>query len=262
VIWPLFVAHLKWGIRDATACEILVRKSILAEASLNTDSTALATLETFLVVEDDDHYAGWLKTNIESFRSNCGIVGAPSRAACLEALKTLKPTWAFVDLHLPDGSGIDIVADILRHSSSCKVLVITAIEDPELAISAIQAGALGYLVKSHANWALSAALDEIERGGMPLTPLMAKRVLDTLLPARKSAEIEVALESETPQADHMLTDREKEILTLATRGYRNKEIAVRLDLSPNTVATHIKTIYRKMNVHSRSHMRRIMSKDE
>jgi DNA-binding NarL/FixJ family response regulator len=158
------------------------------------------------------------------------------------------PTWAFVDLHLPDASGIDVVKDILLLAPQCKVLVITAIEDPEKAILAIQAGAAGYLVKSHSNWVLAEALDEIERGGMPLTPLMAKRVLETLLPQRPSIALVDAADS--------LTDREREILTMATRGYRNKEIAVRLDLSPNTVATHIKAIYRKMNIHSRSHLRR------
>jgi DNA-binding NarL/FixJ family response regulator len=223
---------------------------------------AVPAVESFLIVEDDEHYARWLQSNLEASRPESFIRSAPTRAACRDLLTQFTPQWAFVDLHLPDGSGIDIVGDILAASPGCKALVITAIEDPELAIAAIQAGAMGYLVKSHANWALAAALEEIERGGMPLTPLMAKRVLDTLLPAKKVLSAEPVSQTETPTAEQSLTDREREILTLASRGYRNKEIAVRLDLSTNTVATHIKAIYRKMNVHSRSHMRKLMGQGD
>jgi DNA-binding NarL/FixJ family response regulator len=207
--------------------------------------------ECYLVVEDEVHYSAWLEESLKLARPSSEVIIGSSRAACEHLLANYVPAWAFVDLHLPDASGIEVVKDILLVAPHCKVLVITAIEDPEKAILAIQAGAAGYLVKSHSNWVLAEALDEIDRGGMPLTPLMAKRVLETLLPQRANT-----VPADTADS---LTDREREILTMATRGYRNKEIAVRLDLSPNTVATHIKAIYRKMNIHSRSHLRRAAS---
>jgi DNA-binding NarL/FixJ family response regulator len=225
----------------------------------------IAGADLFLIVEDDENYSLWIKNNLIQARPNCVIQIASSREACTKALQMFLPHWALVDLHLPDGSGIEVVKDILDKSPNCKALVITAIEDPEKAILAIQAGAVGYLVKSHSNWVLAEALDEISRGGMPLTPLMAKRVLDTLLPSgRLRTAPELAALEKTPedQTDNsQLSEREKEILRLASKGYRNKEIASRLSLSPNTVATHIKSIYRKMNIHSRSHLRAATGED-
>lgn len=220
-----------------------------------------------LIVEDDASFASWLEVSIRQHFDSAHCVRVPSVSGAIAALAVRPPDLAIVDLHLEDGSGTDVVQAITQSAPTTAILVVTAVEDGVEAMQAIRAGAHGYVVKSRSDWSLIETVREVLAGGSPITPTIARRVLQELtaratdgmgIPpsnAPATRETPIAGRRALPQAAQQLSPREAEILRLAARGYRNKEIAVKLDLSTNTIATHVKSVYRKLSVSSRTHLR-------
>lgn len=152
---------------------------------------------------------------------------------------------AIVDLGLPDGNGIDLIKAISRCAGNVESMVLTVFADESHVIGAIEAGATGYLLKDGDTSYITASIIDLLNGGSPISPMIARRLLGRLLP-------EAVKEPETAQAKKILTKREEEVLEYISRGYTFSEIAGYLNLSAHTVTTHVKHIYRKLSVHSRS----------
>ncbi len=157
----------------------------------------------------------------------------------LEDIRTYNPEVILMDIDMPERNGIDTLKQVREVYPDLPVIMLTVFEDNEHIISAIIAGANGYLLKRDIDQVVPAIRDVLS-GGAPLTSTVAKKVLQ-LFPRRPVVSEESA---------EGLTWREKEILDLLVKGFSYKMIAAELNLSVETIRTHIKKIYKKMQVSS------------
>ena len=149
-----------------------------------------------------------------------------------------------LDLALPDGSGMALIAQMRADDPGLGILVVSAWSSEEAILGALRAGATGYVLKERDDIEVSLSIRSVLRGGAPIDPFIARRILD-LLPAQASAATAVA-------SAEALSKREAEILQLVADGLSNREIAEQLFLSRYTVESHVKRIYRKLAVSSRT----------
>lgn len=145
-----------------------------------------------------------------------------------------------VDLGLPDGNGIEFIRRAAAGPDAPAILVITVFGDEKNVISAIEAGATGYLLKERGPAHITDSIVSVLEGGSPVSPSIARHLLKRFRDPAPERAPEV-----------VLTEREEDVLRLVVKGYSYKEIADRLGLSVHTVTSHIQHIYRKLSVRSR-----------
>ena len=150
---------------------------------------------------------------------------------------------ALVDMQLPDGTGIELIHWMRAHVPAVQAVVVSAFAEEEAIFSALRAGAVGYLLKDRDDVELVVALRSLQRGGAPIDPMIARRIL-ALLPE------EATPVPAPPEVN--LSERERGILGMVAQGYGNREIAELLGLSRLTVEAHTRNIYRKLAVGSRT----------
>lgn len=172
------------------------------------------------------------------------LIFAASLAEARACLASQPVALALVDLGLPDGSGIDLIADMHAADPGLAILVISAWCTEDAILAALRAGATGYVLKERDDIEVSLSLRSVLRGGAPIDPFVARRIIDELRP-RPSEQ------SDTVTSE-ILSPRENQILRLVAEGLANREIAEQLFLSRYTVECHIKHIYRKLAVSSRT----------
>jgi len=176
------------------------------------------------------------------------------RAASLSEARTClanQPvTLALVDLMLPDGSGLDLIAQMRAETPDMGILVVSAWSSEESILSALRAGATGYVLKERDDIEVSMSIRSVLRGGAPIDPFIARRILQ-LLPLWNTPAVPPSTPPATAQGES-LSEREGQILCLVADGLTNREIAEHLFLSRYTVESHIKHIYRKLAVSSRT----------
>jgi DNA-binding NarL/FixJ family response regulator len=193
------------------------------------------------VVEDDDA----LRDSLEALLSRHGgfaCVGAfPDAASALAALPGLAPEVVLMDIHLPDRSGIECVAELRSRCPSTQAVMLTTFDDDDLVFSALEAGAKGYLLKRAAPEEILEAIADVHRGGSPMTSSIARKVVQAFhRPPRGQPPTE------------SLTPRETELLEHLVRGLAYKQVADRMGISIDTVRSHIRKVYEKLQVHSRT----------
>lgn len=168
-----------------------------------------------------------------------------SAAPVLDWNPVRAPDVMLVDLGLPDMAGTALIRSLRSRWPDCDILVITMFGDDDSILESIEAGATGYLLKDESLDQLGDAIAEIDAGGAPMSPVIARKVLDRV---RFPSSPEAAREG----AESPLSRREAEILDLMARGYTYAEVARLLSLAVSTVQSHIKRIYAKLEVRSRS----------
>ncbi|QIL19333.1 response regulator transcription factor [Thermomonas sp. HDW16] len=151
-------------------------------------------------------------------------------------------TLVLVDVQLPDGNGVDFIAWLREHAPQLPAVVLSSWAEEGTILSALRNGAIGYLLKNAEDIELAMHLRSLQRGGAPIDPVIARRILQ-LVP--KAAPL---LMSDAPR----LSEREYEILGSVERGLSNREIAEATGLSRLTIETHTRNIYRKLAVRSRT----------
>lgn len=171
---------------------------------------------------------------------------------------------ALVDLMLPDGHGLDLIEQMRADDPALGILVISAWSTEESILNALRAGATGYVLKERDDIEVTMAIRSVLRGGAPIDPFIARRILELLrVPERASSETRNPFPCETdsetshdnktsPSNGEILSERETQILRLVADGLTNREIAEQLFLSRHTVESHIKRVYRKLSVSSRT----------
>ncbi len=150
------------------------------------------------------------------------------------------------DLGLPDGSGLHVIRSCHRLSPMADIMVITLLSDEDQILACIEAGASGYVLKDSGHLNILRAILDLRSGGAPISPVIARKVLARM--RRFAADTSTLQASE----DAMLTRREFAILELISRGGTYAKVAEALGLSVGTVQTHVKHIYTKLSVHSRT----------
>lgn len=160
------------------------------------------------------------------------------------------PDVLLVDLDLPGGSGIELIRHAAATRPQCDVMVISVFGDEQHVLSSIEAGATGYLLKDSLALDLPAQLRALRNGGSPISPLIARRLLMRLAPGAGHAGSGSSppIEDETAVA---LSEQESRVLHLAAKGFTFDEIAQFMQVSPHTVMTYVKRIYRKLQVRSK-----------
>ena len=174
---------------------------------------------------------------------------AAARAPALALLPTEALDVLLVDLGLPDGSGLEVIAAARQQWPDCAVMVSTIFGDETHVLRAIEAGAMGYVLKDLSAAELVAEIRSLHAGGSPINPLVARKLLlrqqGTLTPP--TAEAAPAGAAPLPPSA-----REAEVLRLVARGYTVDEVASALGVSPHTVQTFVRRIYTKLQVGSRA----------
>ena len=150
-----------------------------------------------------------------------------------------------VDLHLPDGDGRELIAQLRAEDPGVGILVVSAWSSEEAILGALRAGATGYVLKERDDMEVMLSIRSVLRGGAPIDPFIARRILE-LLPAS------AAPGAASPPPENSLSERENEIMRLVADGLSNREIAEQLFLSRYTVESHVKRVYSKLAVSSRT----------
>ena len=200
-----------------------------------------------LVVDDDDAFR---ETVCAAIERDDGMVLADqvsNAESAREAIAHGEFDVALIDLGLPDGNGIDLIRQIASTRPDIDVMVVTVFGDEAHVLASIEAGATGYLLKRSLNDTLGATVRELRAGGSPISPVIARQLLH-----RFKKDTPAAPSQPTVVDDGGLSEREREVLLFNAKGYTVGEIANKLHLSAHTVATHVKHIYRKLAVHSRT----------
>ncbi len=174
--------------------------------------------------------------------AECQCVCACSSAEdALQEIPRHKPDIVLMDIQLPNISGIECTAQLKQLLPSVRIIMVTVYEDTERIFKALRAGACGYLLKRCTPEELLSAIREVRLGGVPMTREIARKVIASFQePTTAAAEVED------------LSPREREILELLAEGFANKLIASRLGVSDGTVRWHLRHVYHKLHVRSRT----------
>ncbi len=192
------------------------------------------------IVEDDRGLREQL-AQILSAASDVHFVGACASAEeAIERIHVLKPDVVLMDIKLPGMSGIDCVTHLKKSLPSVQIIMLTVYEDSERIFRALKAGADGYLVKSSPPEVLLEAIDDVRRGGSPISSHIARKVVRHF-----------HLVGPSPEESENLSPREQEVLNLLSSGYLYKEISDQLGIGIETVRTYVKNICEKMHVRNR-----------
>jgi DNA-binding NarL/FixJ family response regulator len=198
-------------------------------------------MTTVAIVEDTAGLAAALRRIVESMpATQCVGVWRSGEEALIKA-PAFQPEVILMDIHLPGISGIETTARLKQEMPALQVIMVTVYRDHDKIFDALKAGACGYLLKRASPEEVRRAIVEVRAGGAPMTAEIARRVVEAF--HRPATDQE-----ETAQ----LSSRETEILEWLTKGLGNKEIADRLGLSTETIRVHLRRIYNKLHVHSRT----------
>ncbi|WP_293873473.1 response regulator transcription factor [Flavobacterium sp.] len=156
-------------------------------------------------------------------------------------IPTLNLDVVLMDIHLPEKNGIECIKALMPITSGVRFVMCTSFEDTDSVFNALKAGAMGYITKTTQPSKILDAIVEVYHGGSPMSSHIARKVVNFF-------HREFKINSELQK----LSEREKEILNLLSEGLRYKEIADKLFLSTETVRTHIRNIYEKLQVNSRT----------
>jgi DNA-binding NarL/FixJ family response regulator len=193
------------------------------------------------IVEDDVRVRGTLARLIDSTEGFCCVSQHPSAENALTELPVTRPDVVLMDINLPGLNGVECVRRLKELLPKTQVVMLTVYENTNIIFSALAAGASGYLLKKSSPEQLIEAIREVHNGGSPMTSHIARKVVASFQ--------QVA----NPVHDYeKLSLREQEVLDYLAKGYLYREIAERLKISYPTVHTHIRHIYEKLHVRSRT----------
>lgn len=203
-----------------------------------------------LVLEDDEPIRRRL-VRILGAEPDVTIIEAATLAEARQALCPVMPDVLIVDLQLPDGHAITLIADVCRRAPASDILVISVLADEASVVSAIEAGASGYLLKDALPADIVETVRNVRAGFSPLSPRIARFILDRLRATPATSNHSTRLPTRQGAPD-VLTPRELDVLWGIAKGLKYAEISRELGISTQTVASHVKNIFHKLQVSSRS----------
>jgi len=195
-----------------------------------------------ILIEDNELLRDTLKEAINKSSDAACKYSFGSGEAALDLIERneLVPDIILLDIGLPGLSGIELIPELKRLSPSSKIIILTVHDDDENVFNAICAGASGYLLKDLSAETIVSSINEVMNGGAPMNSHIAKKALNMFRDQNLKSD------------GYGLSEREKEIVSLLVDGLSKKQIAEKIFLSHHTVDSHLRNIYAKLEVHSRS----------
>lgn len=197
------------------------------------------------IVEDDPITRDRLCASIDAAAGLELLFAAGTVAEVIDELDCSQPQVLLVDLQLPDGNGVEVLAHLRKAHKDTVAMVISALGDESSVVRAIKAGALGYLLKDDTEQVIESSIVELLEGGSPISPAIARHLIRHFQPLMGD-------DSAAKHRADTLSPRELDVLTFASKGYSYQEVAELLGVTPNTVSSYTKKIYEKLAVHSRT----------
>ena len=194
------------------------------------------------IVDDDDGIRSSLATLIRR-ATGFQLTGEyPDAETAIREIPRHPPDVALMDINMPGMKGMECVRQLKLQLPAVQFLMLTVYEDSDSLFASLKAGASGYLLKRTASARLLEAIRDVHAGGAPMTPQLARRVVQFFTRPASAQTSPVA----------QLTAGEKEFLDQLANGYAYKEIADRMKISIDTVRSYVRTVYEKLHVHSRT----------
>lgn len=193
------------------------------------------------IVEDNDKIRDGLEILINGSPEFSCVATYESAEEALKYLPGKKPDVVLMDIALPGMSGIECVGDLKKSLPDVQVMMLTVYEDDDRVFKSLVAGATGYILKNIMPAQLFEAIRDVHNGGSPMSNVIARKVVQAF---QSFGSLSKDLES--------LSDREKEILSYVAKGFHDKEVAEKLFISAETVRKHLRNIYQKLHVRSRT----------
>lgn len=201
----------------------------------------MVKINSIAIIEDDEKVRYYLAEQIQLHIDVDDLrVFSDAESALIEL--TAKPVEiALFDVNLPGMNGIDCIQRLKMLHPRMQMMVLTVYDNPDIIFNALKAGATSYLLKTTPAEKILEAIAEVQQGGSPISSQIARKVIEAF-----------AVREKTNEYFQELSRREQEILEQLSKGYRYKEIADKLFISLDTVRTHIRNIYEKLQVNSRA----------
>ena len=197
------------------------------------------------IVEDDLTLRQVLVSTLEADPDYVVVAQFADGKTALRGIPGLAPDMVLIDLGLPDISGIEVIRQLKVSAPDCDILVVTIFGDERTITSALEAGANGYLLKGASLEELRRDVQHLRTGGAPLSPMVARQLLNKL--QAKPADSNLPIGNGTK-----LTKREHDILQMIAKGFSYAETSQICGVASATVHSHLKSIYRKLEVHSKT----------
>ena len=219
-----------------------------------------------LLVDDDPHMRRVIAQELMADERTMLVAQAASVREGRKAIKQHEFDVLLVDLNLGDGEGFELIDYLKTHRPGAEAIVISIMENDDQVLHAFEIGATGYLVKNSWFGNYPQAVLQVANGGASITPNLARRLLQRFdhgaaaAPATAAApEAQPPVQQAAEHEPERLSQREKEVLRMVASGYTSVEIGTQLQISALTVNTHIKNIYRKLQVRTRAQAVRFAS---
>jgi DNA-binding NarL/FixJ family response regulator len=232
-----------WGMIQSTAAN---HAQLASKLSLLAPTSAVLPIQV-AILEDEAHVRALFE---QAVRSDSGLHLAFSAQSVAEAKAKAQENAAqvyLVDLGLPDADGREFIRWLHIHQQHACVMVVTVFGDDEHIVSSFAAGAVGYLLKDTPISEIALRIAELHAGGSPISPSVARRMLQHFMPSvNTNAPASIA------SLEQPLSEREHEVLRLIEKGLTYDEISKVLDITWHTVTGYLRRVYRKLQVNSRS----------
>ncbi len=196
-------------------------------------------MTNIIIYEDNNDLRGSIRQLLSEVERFAVIGDFENGAGIKQQVKELEPDVVLMDIDMPVVSGIDAVRSIRQLNPKIHIIMLTVFDDNTHVLDSICAGASGYLLKKYIPEKLISAIDEVLAGGAPMSPSIARMVIASMQQGNKADK-------------YQLSKREKEILHLLAKGNSFKMMASELFISIDTVRSHIKKMYEKLQVHSQT----------
>ena len=193
------------------------------------------------IVEDDPRWRSNLELLLGETEGLECAGSYPSGEAAVADLPRSHPQVVLMDINLPKMSGVECTRQLKALLPELQIVMLTVYDDSDRIFQALQMGANGYLLKRASADEILQAIQDVHRGGAPMSAYIARKVVQSF--QRQAA---------APGPEQVLSKRESEVLGYVSRGYSDNEVAEALGLTPATVRSYLKTIYGKLHVHSRT----------
>ncbi len=201
----------------------------------------MVKINSIAIIEDDETVRHYLAGQIQLYIDVAELRLFSNAETALKELVTEPVEIALFDVNLPGMNGIDCIRKLKMVHPKTQCMVLTVYDKPDIIFDALKAGAISYLLKSTTTEKIIEAIAEVKNGGSPISSQIARKVIEAF-----------ATKENANEYFQNLTRREQEMLENLSMGYRYKEIADKLFVSLDTVRTHVRNIYEKLQVNSRA----------